>query len=84
VSGREDRGEEERPVIHPAVIGWLFPRAVAMAAEIAAKRELAERLGIHEEAMRLAQTTVYSYTYWVDRLALAIAIGESLGTQEPA
>ena len=57
---------------------WMFPGATRMAAEIAAKKQMAERLGIHDEALRLARTTVYSYSEWVDRLALAIAAGEDI------
>lgn len=66
---------EERQVSGPLsarfLAAWLMPEAVARAAEIAAARERAERLGIHDESLRLARTTLHDYVYWVDHLAIA-------------
>lgn len=60
-----------------ALAGLLLP-GMRQAAEIAAKRQVAIRLGIHDEALRLARTTEYSYSEWVDRLALAIEVGKHI------
>ena len=66
---------EDRAVLHPAFAAALLsPAAVALAAEIAAAKGRADRLGIHDEALRLARTTGYSYRECVDHLALAIAV----------
>jgi hypothetical protein len=72
---RDGYTREEVETIKAGVLA-LVPGA-SMYAEIAEKKQLAERLGIHDEALRLARTTLYSYSEWVDRLALAIAVGQS-------
>jgi hypothetical protein len=72
----------EEHVSEPAparfALGGLLLPGVRLAAEIAAKRQLAERLGVHDEALRLARTTGHDYAYWVDYLALALEVAESL------
>jgi hypothetical protein len=79
-AAREGEPVSEQQVSGPFparfALAWLFPNVSRMAAEIAAKKQLAERLGIHDEAMRLARTTAYTYSEWVDRLALAVAAGD--------
>jgi hypothetical protein len=63
--------------ISESVAAWLLPGS-SMAAAMAAKRQLAERLGVHDEALRLARTTGHDYAYWVDYLALALKVAEQL------
>lgn len=64
-----EAGTPERPR-WADVPTWLLPGIPAEYVKLGQKAELADRLGIRDEALELARTTVSSFSWWVDQFAV--------------